>query len=354
MNPDETTVPVIENIDTTHLILEKAEPSANDEVIPIGDTPKAKTTTIPKLFGMLLLAILFAGSAGLTLQYLADVTGPQNSNLAAAATVATNPFAAIDLEAKSAYVLDLQTNHVLYSLNPDAQLPLASLTKIALVLAVSEVLPPDAVITIPRDTSPKGSAERLAAGERWRVQDVMTFTLVASSNTGAEILAEAAHDSILARYPDSPEIGAALWRMNELARELGLSQTYFLNVNGLDLSTSQAGAYGSARDMAALFAYAVSKSPDLFGGTVRDGLLLTSVDGSKTSAFNTDKALGSIHGLIMGKTGITDLAGGNLGIVFDVGPAHPVVAIVLGSTEDGRFEDMKKLVHASEEAIALQ
>jgi D-alanyl-D-alanine carboxypeptidase len=46
----------------------------------------------------------------------------------------------------------------------------------------------------------------------------------------------------------------------------------------------------------------------------------------------------------MGKTGFTDLAGGNLAIVFDVGLAHPVVAVVLGSSEEGRFSDMQKLV----------
>ena len=71
----------------------------------------------------------------------------------------------------------------------------------------------------------------------------------------------------------------------------------------------------------------------------------------KTSAFNTNEALGELPGLIMGKTGITDLAGGNLGIVFEVSPNHPVVAVVLGSTRDGRFEDMKKLVARTQETI---
>ena len=53
----------------------------------------------------------------------------------------------------------------------------------------------------------------------------------------------------------------------------------------------------------------------------------------------------------MGKTGLTDLAGGNLAVVFDVGLAHPVVAVVLGSTEYGRFEDMQKLVTTARKAI---
>lgn len=326
----------------------------NEEPIPEGGAPAEPAAPTPKLLGALFLMILFAGSAGWTAHYLSDEAGRRGAEIAAGSAAATDPFASIGLQAKGAYVLDLTTGRALYALNPEVPLPLASLTKVALALVVSETLPPKTIISIPRDTSPKGSAERLAAGEKWRLQDVLTFTLVASSNAGAEILEDAAASAVRARYPEAPAERAVLWRMNELARELGLTETRFLNVSGLDVSASQSGAYGSARDMAALFAYAASTSPRVFGGTVQGGLLLTSVGGSTTSAFNTDKALGSIHGLIMGKTGLTDLAGGNLGVVFDVGPAHPVVAIILGSSEEGRFEDMKKLVRAAEAAVALQ
>ena len=103
-----------------------------------------------------------------------------------------------------------------------------------------------------------------------------------------------------------------------------------------------------------LFAYAAKTWPSVFAGTTKDGILLTSVRGDTTNAINTNDALGSISGLIMGKTGLADLAGGNLAIVFDVGPAHPFVAVVLGSTQDGRFEDMKKIVSATYASVALE
>ena len=74
--------------------------------------------------------------------------------------------------------------------------------------------------------------------------------------------------------------------------------------------------------------------------------------GEHITAENTDEALPAIPGLILGKTGITQLAGGNLAIVFEVGPAHPVVAVVLHSTQQGRFADMKALVAATQESIA--
>ncbi|MBI3020309.1 MAG: hypothetical protein HYY60_03235, partial [Parcubacteria group bacterium] len=43
----------------------------------------------------------------------------------------------------------------------------------------------------------------------------------------------------------------------------------------------------------------------------------------------------------------TDLAGGNLAIIFEAGPMYPVVVVVLGSSVEGRFDDVEKLVWAS-------
>jgi D-alanyl-D-alanine carboxypeptidase (penicillin-binding protein 5/6) len=333
------------------------EPQTNE--IP---TPPVLEPTIPnnetapvipeRTYGLIALCLIFVASAFTTFQYFQNkVVVLPEAHTAAALEATQSPFTVTTLQAKSAFVYDLKTNQILYSLNPDAQLPLASITKVAMALAVSEVLDGGELIKIPYDTARDGSAERLAAGATWHVKDILTFTLVASSNAGAEILADAANDNIHARYPRSPAKDATLWRMNDIARDLGLSHTYFLNVSGLDISPTQAGAYGSAHDLAVLFAYAASTSRSTFMGTAADGLLLTSINGEKTHAFNTNSALGSIPGLVMGKTGYTDLAGGNLAILFNIEPSHPIIAIVLGSTEDGRFEDMKKLVGATEDTI---
>lgn len=277
---------------------------------------------------------------------------PLSQTGSAAAPSIIDSFEVMPLKAKSAFVQDLRTGRVLYEHEADAQLPLASITKVPLAIAVSEVLSLDAAIKIPRDTTFQGNAERLGAGEVWRIKDILDYTLVSSSNGGAEILAEAADPVIRQWYANAPAKDATLWRMNKLSRDLGLRNTYYLNVTGLDESVTQAGAYGSARDVASLFAYAARTWPNVFAGTTKDGLLLTSVRGSTASAQNTDQALDSIPGLVMGKTGFTDLAGGNLAIVFEAGPARPMVAVVLGSTYDGRFEDMKKLVSATFASLA--
>jgi D-alanyl-D-alanine carboxypeptidase len=269
-------------------------------------------------------------------------------------SVLSDPFAGIALQAKSVYVQDLVTGKIIFQRNADQPLPLASLTKVALALVVAEVASPNTIITIPYDTAPPGSAERLAAGEHWKISDVLSFTLTASSNEGADILAAAVDDAVRAKYPQAPAGGAAIWRMNDLAKSLGLTHMYFLNDSGLDLDVEagKSGAYGTAREVAKLYAYAASTTPATFSGTTRDGLLLTDEDGNKASAFNTNEALGAIPGLIMGKTGFTDLAGGNLTVVFDVGLSHPVIAVVLGSTQAGRFSDMKAIIPAARKAVS--
>ncbi len=281
---------------------------------------------------------------------------PERDEQSAAAVSAIDAFAGLSLEAKSAVVVDMATGETLYEKNAEAQLPLASLTKATLALVVAEALPLDSIITIPYYASGAGSDAHLLKGERWRLSDVIDFMLIESSNNAAGILAEAGNARIRELYPDADDslpYGATLWRMNELAKTLGLTQTYFLNVSGLDLSSTQAGAYGSARDMAKLFAYAASAQPGVFAGTARNGLLLTTANGdAQTVVSNTNDTQGTIAGLIMGKTGLTDLAGGNLAVVFDVGLSHPIVVVVLGSSEDGRFVDMRKLVEATRVSLS--
>ncbi|MDO8521933.1 MAG: serine hydrolase [bacterium] len=309
------------------------------------------------LIPIIALFLLFLAAIAVVVEhkYPRPIAQAQPQSQAASAAETEDAFAELSLVAKAAIVIDLKNNKTLYALNQDAQLPLASLAKVPLALVVSDALPPDTVITIPRDTAPKGSAERLAKGERWRVQDIIDFTLVASSNEGAEILASAVDESIREKYPNAPENSAAIWRMNALAEQLGLTRTYFLNASGLDISTTLSGAYGSARDIAALFAYAATEHLFIFSKTADDGLLLTSANGKNTTrAFNTNEAQGQIQGIMMGKTGITDLAGGNLAVVFDAGYGHPIVAVVLGSTREGRFSDMRQLVSYARVAVAEQ
>lgn len=267
-----------------------------------------------------------------------------NAQAAAIADILPNSFDSLSLEAQSAFVADISENKIVHTKNADAQLPLASLTKIMLVLVASDVLLPADTVIVSETATLRGEGGGPAAGEVWRVKDLIDFTLVVSSNVGAEALAEAASEKIRVRYPHAPEEGATVWRMNALAKELGLSKTYFLNASGLDISPTQPSAMGSARDAAILLAYAYKTKPDVFKATSQATLVVGPAGGLATSFDNTNEAIAQIRGLKIGKTGYTDLAGGNLGIIFTASPNHTFVAAVLASSQAGRFTDILAIV----------
>lgn len=330
------------------------EPEPAPPLILLPEHTETPHRSLQSLSGIAALVLMFFASASFTAAYLSSdgAIASATSQTASAAAAIEDPFASVSLEAGGAYVLDLTTNRVLYAKNSDSQLPLASLVKVPLVLAISEIFEPDALITIPPHTTPDGAGIRLPSGLRFKAGDLMDFTLVASSNEGAAILTEAAEGALRAKYPSATEGAAALWRMNDIAKNLGLTNMVFRSTDGLDQSDTQAAAYGSAREVALLFAYAASTTPEPFGHTSQDSVKIRATTGETVTGVNTDEVLPAIPGIVMGKTGFTELAGGNLAIVFEVGPAHPVVAVVLHSTRDGRFEDMKKLVTATLEAIS--
>lgn len=305
------------------------------------------------LIGATFLTISILGGMGLVAAYLPKLTveTPEAQAAAAAASQRAEFFKSLDITAKAAYVYDAKTDTELFAKNPTAQLPLASITKVMLVLAAAEVLPLNSTVTISREAVEKGGGG-LTWGEEWNVRDLIDFTLITSSNTGAEALAEAANPLLAAKYPDGSQLNATIWRMNALAAEIGLHETYFINASGLDESATQAGAQSSPRDIAALFAYALRTNKELFTGTAHTDLLLGPTNFPERDAHNTNNALADIKGLIMGKTGTTDLAGGNLAIVFDAEENHPIIVVVLNSTPEGRYVDIKKLAEAARKAVA--
>lgn len=303
------------------------------------------------LVGGTFLAVSIVSGAALVIAYLPPLgESTPETQVAAAEATQPSPYESLALTGKGIYVLDATTNSVLYKKNQDAQLPLASITKVILALVVSDVLPMESSVMVSNEAIQRGGGG-LTFGEVWRVRDLIDYMLIASSNTAAEALAEAAEVEIRSKYPEAPAERAVIWRMNRLAAELGMQSTYFLNPSGLDESVTQAGALGSAQDIATLFAYALRTNRELFAGTSREHATLGPLNGVKRDVHNTNEALASIPHIYMGKTGLTDLAGGNLAIAYDAGESHPIIIVVLGSTQDQRFTDVMTLVTTTARAF---
>jgi D-alanyl-D-alanine carboxypeptidase len=121
----------------------------------------------------------------------------------------------------------------------------------------------------------------------------------------------------------------------------------FYNPSGLDMNTSRSGAYGSAKDMASLVKYILNTYPDILEITKYSTYRFTSTSGIVHNVSNTDTIVAKIPGLFASKTGYTDLAGGNLTIAYDEDISHPIIMVLLGSTEDGRFTDMSLLASST-------
>lgn len=319
---------------------------------PAFEQPQGPRSYTRPLIGLAFLSISIIGGLGVLVALVPSVAYEEpQTQLAAAAAKRTEPFKDIAIDAESAFVYDVRRDSELFAKNSTAQLPLASLTKVMLALAVAEVLPLDSTITVSREAVEKGGGG-LTWGEEWKVRDLIDYTLITSSNTGAEALSEAAQPLLAQKYPDGAKANATVWRMNALAQDLGMRETYFVNVTGLDESPTQAGAQGSARDVATLFAYALRTNPELFNGTTHTDVPLGPTNFPERSAHNTNNALAEIDGLLMGKTGTTDLAGGNLAIAFLGADERPIIIVVLSSTPEGRFADITKLAAAAREAIS--
>ncbi|MDQ6684476.1 MAG: D-alanyl-D-alanine endopeptidase [Pseudomonadota bacterium] len=147
---------------------------------------------------------------------------------------------ALELKSGVALIIDQDTNEILFSKNPLAVLPIASLTKLMTAVIVTETrLPLDEPITITDadiDTE-KGSRSRLKVGTTLRREEMLHLALMSSENRAAHALARTSPGGL-------PAFVAA---MNHKAATLGMGDTHYVEPTGLS-SRNQS----SARDLATL------------------------------------------------------------------------------------------------------
>lgn len=257
-------------------------------------------------------------------------------------------FPAVEIEAKAAYVYDVAEGKALFEKDSELQRPLASLTKLMSALTASRLIPNYVKVTITPDDLREEGDTGLLRDEDWSLRDLVDYSLIVSSNDGMRAIASVAGSQVLpasttaeTRFVDA---------MNALAREIGLTETYFLNQSGLDVSGTLSGGYGSAKDIALLVDYILKNDPHLVEATALSRTTIYSDDAAHT-ATNTNSAIEKIPNVIASKTGFTDLSGGNVVIAWNAGLNRPIIISVLGSSYDGRFEDLSKLVNATLEYL---
>ena len=295
------------------------------------------------------LSIVLQGVLSFAIPTQAEMLAQQDTAEEIRSTQSINPFDGILLEARAVYVFDLKTNKVLFARNENEKLPLASVTKIMTALLAREQVSESAVITLSKNDLAMEGDSGLRPSERWRTGDLLNVMLLVSSNDAAHAVSLFVGGKDFQGEPrDAQKHFVSM--MNGKALSLGLSKMEFSNESGLDISETQNGGYGSAHDVAFLFSELWRKYPETVEVTARRDSRIVSQDNLAHVLLNTNEIVGQIPGLIASKTGYTKLAGGNLAVIFDRGIGDPIVAVVLGSGYKGRFDDMKKLVVAANNA----
>lgn len=239
-------------------------------------------------------------------------------------------FDNVPILAKTFSVYDQTEKKEIYSKNGDEILPLASLSKVMTVILALEKYILDDVIIVSKNSPEENKNNALILGEKWRVGDLAKFTLISSSNSGALTLAM--NDKNF------------LSKMNQKAGGIGMKSSTFFNFTGLDINKEKAGSYGRAMDANLMAMYAIENYPLIFSSTIVPNIVFKSISGYVHSVKNTNIIVNKVPNLLFSKTGFTTLAGGNLTIIFKNKSEHIIAITLLGSTIDGRFSDMEKLV----------
>lgn len=186
--------------------------------------------------------------------------------------------------------MELATGKTLHEYNADAQLPMASTTKIMTALLVAEDCDPDEVITVPDcAVGIEGSSIYLKKGEVISLRDLLYGLMLRSGNDSATALA-VAHSGSVEKFVEA---------MNARAKEMGALHTHFTNPSGLP----DENHYTTARDLCLIACNAMKNK--LFSEVVGT----KSYHGEYRSFVNKNKILSTLKGANGVKTGYTVKAG---------------------------------------------
>ena len=233
-------------------------------------------------------------------------------------------------DAKSTIVVDKQSNKILFAHNAEEVRSMASLTKLMSALVFLDTNPDwTKTVTMEVDDMEDGVQLGMFLGEEANVKDVFMGTLMASANDGIDMLARASGLSE----------GDFVYRMNKKAKDLGMSNTTFVEPTGLDARNQS-----TAADLIQL-ARAAFNQPLIREATTRKNYVFSTTNsGRQVGKKNTDKLVGGFLDILAGKTGFTDEAGNNLVLEVQDERKHPIIVAVLGaSSSEVRFQDAKAL-----------
>lgn len=263
-------------------------------------------------------------------------------------------FEKLNLEARNICLVDVSKNKVLFSKESDEEIAPASTTKMLTALTALKFCDEDEEVEVGNEINliaPDASRAGLQVGNRLTIKQLLEGLLLPSGNDAAYVLAvytgrKIGDDQSLA---ESDAISLFVEQMNKNAVKIGAKHSNFIKPDGYDSE----GQYSTASDLACI-ATAFMKSK------AGDGLLSDIVNKDKIRecfADNTDVTWENTNELInpdsnfyyknaVGlKTGSSTGAGKCLISAVYKGD-YLYIAVVMGDSEEGRFQDSIALYDA--------
>ena len=265
-------------------------------------------------------------------------------------TITTNANEDIEVNAKSAIIVEKNTGKIIYEKDAYEQNYPASVTKILTAILTIENCNLDDTATVSKSAIshiPSGYViAPLYVGEHITIRDLLYALMLKSANDSAYVLAEHVGGSV----EGFSEM------MNNKAKEIGCKNTHFVNPNGIHNSNH----YTTAYDMYLISDYAMQN--ETFAkivSTFQYTLLATNKNPSKNRVMkNTNSFINpsssyynkSVKGI---KTGTT-MQAGNCLITEAEENGLDFITVVLGAkTSDSKFSETKKMIKYAFENYTL-
>lgn len=246
----------------------------------------------------------------------------------------------MDLNSKSAILMEGSTGTIIYEKNADEKLRPASITKVMTLLLIFEALEEGKInlmddVTVSEHAASMGGSQVYL--EPYEVQNVDTMIKcisIASANDASTAMAE---------YIDGSE-EEFVANMNRRAKELGMNNTNFVNACGLD----EDNHYSSARDVAIMSRELITRFPQIsnYATIWMDTIIHTTRKGqSEFGLTNTNKLVRFYEGATGLKTGSTGLAKYCLSATARKNDMDLVAVIMAAPDTKTRFAEATKLLN---------
>ena len=254
-----------------------------------------------------------------------------DTNLLETNSSASNDF--ISLESESAILIEQTTGEILFEKNCHKKLRPASVTKIMSLILIMEALD-RGDISLETQISCSEKASSMGGSQIWldnketlTVNDMLKAICIVSANDCTVAMAE--------HLAGSEEL--FVQKMNEKAKELGMSDTSFKNCHGID----EDGHLTSSYDIALMSRELLKNHPDIMNYTT---IWMDSLRNGESELVNTNKLIKTYNGITGLKTGSTSLSLYNLSASATRKNLSLIAVVLRSPTPKVRFSEAKLLL----------